>query len=293
MHRKEFIRIMALLPFTHTAMKLNELDRITGPVSKTEKMPVLFVGHGSPMIAVEENEFVSGFRKIASQIPTPKAILMVSAHWETAGTRVTAMENPPTIHDFGGFPKELYEVQYPAPGNPTLAKETSTLIKSTDVLLDEKWGLDHGTWTVIRHMYPKANVPIIQLSIDYHKSPKEHYEMAKELSGLRKKGVLIVGSGNVIHNLRMIDWNKLNENYGYDWAVEANQKIKEFLLKGDHNNLINFATQGREFQLSIPTSEHFIPLLYVLALQDNKDELSIFNDELVGGSLSMTSVKIG
>jgi 4,5-DOPA dioxygenase extradiol len=284
---------MALLPFTHTAMKLNELDRITGPVSKTEKMPVLFVGHGSPMIAVEENEFVSGFRKIASQIPTPKAILMVSAHWETAGTRVTSMDNPPTIHDFGGFPKELYEVQYPAPGNPTLAKETSTLIKSTDVLLDEKWGLDHGTWTVIRHMYPKANVPIIQLSIDYHKSPKEHYEMAKELSGLRKKGVLIVGSGNVIHNLRMIDWNKLNENYGYDWAAEANQKIKEFLLKGDHNNLINFAAQGREFQLSIPTSEHFIPLLYVLALQDNKDELSIFNDELVGGSLSMTSVKIG
>jgi 4,5-DOPA dioxygenase extradiol len=274
-------------------MELQKLNKITEPMGKTEKMPVLFVGHGSPMIAVEENEFVSGFRTIASQIATPKAILMVSAHWETAGTRVTAMDKPPTIHDFGGFPKELYEVQYPAPGSPALAKETSTLIKSTDVFLDEKWGLDHGTWTVVRHMYPKANVPIIQLSIDYHKSPKEHYEIAKELAGLRNKGVLIVGSGNVIHNLRMIDWNKLNENYGYDWAAEANQKIKEFLLKGDHNNLINFAAQGREFQLSIPTSEHFIPLLYVLALQDNKDELSIFNDELVGGSLSMTSVKIG
>ncbi|WP_321322048.1 4,5-DOPA dioxygenase extradiol [Labilibaculum sp.] len=269
------------------------MKTITESLMNTPKMPVLFLGHGSPMNAIEENEFVQGFRKISSEIEMPKAILVVSAHWETAGTKVTAMANPPTIHDFGGFPQKLFEVQYPALGDPELAKETQELLKSTEVHLDHKWGLDHGAWTVIRHMYPKANVPVIQLSIDFHKSPAEHYALAKELSRLREKGVLIVGSGNLIHNLQMVAWSRLNENFAFDWAHEANSKMNEYILNGDHESLINFSKQGKAFQLSIPTPEHFLPLLYTLAIQDAKDEISLFNNQLIGGSLSMTSVKIG
>lgn len=262
-------------------------------LGNTSTMPVLFLGHGSPMNAIEENEFVKGFRKVSSEIEMPKAILVVSAHWETPGTKVTAMDFPQTIHDFGGFPKALYEVQYPAPGSPALAKETQQLVKSTEVHLDDQWGLDHGAWSVIRHMYPEANVPIIQMSIDYRKSPQEHYQLAQELRALRNKGVLIVGSGNLVHNLRMVDWRRLNENYAFDWAEEASQKMSEFILNRDHENLVQFSKQGRAFQLSIPTPEHFLPLLYTLGLQDKNEEISLFNDKPLAGSLTMTSVKIG
>ncbi|SIN67115.1 4,5-DOPA-extradiol-dioxygenase [Algoriphagus halophilus] len=262
-------------------------------LGNTSTMPVLFLGHGSPMNAIEENEFVKGFRKVSSEIEMPKAILVVSAHWETPGTQVTAMDFPPTIHDFGGFPKALYEVQYPAPGSPALAKQTQQLVKSSEVHLDDQWGLDHGAWSVIRHMYPEANVPIIQMSIDYRKSPQEHYQIAQELRALRNKGVLIVGSGNLVHNLRMVDWRRLNENYAFDWAEEASQKMSEFILNRDHENLIQFSKQGRAFQLSIPTPEHFLPLLYTLGLQDKNEEISLFNDKPLAGSLTMTSVKIG
>ncbi len=200
-------------------MKLNELNKITEPFNSTEKMPVLFLGHGSPMNAIEENEFVQGFRKIGKEIPKPNAVLVVSAHWETKGTFVTAMEKPQTIHDFGGFPKELYEVQYPAPGSPELAKQTKSIIKKTEVGLDLNWGLDHGAWSVVKHLYPDADVPVIELSLDYTQSPHYHYELAREHGSLRKKGVLIIGSGNMVHNLRMVDWTRLNEvNYSYDWA---------------------------------------------------------------------------
>ena len=206
---------------------------------------------------------------------------------------VTAMDNPPTIHDFGGFPRELFEVQYPAPGSPQLAKETKELIQTTDVHLDDKWGLDHGAWSVIKHMYPDANVPVIQLSLDYTKGPKFHYELAQELSRLREKGVLIVGSGNMVHNLRMVAWNKLNEAYAFDWALEASQKMHNFILDGNHEALINYQQHGRAFELSIPTPEHYLPLLYSLALQDKQDDIHLFNDQPIAGSLSMTSVKIG
>ena len=256
-------------------------------------MPVLFLGHGSPMNAIEKNEFVKGFREVSAEIEKPKAILVVSAHWETQGTRVTAMKQPATIHDFGGFPRALYEVQYPAPGNPELARDIKDKVKTTTVQLDDRWGLDHGAWTVIRHMYPNADIPVIQLSIDYNKSPQEHYELARELTQLREKGILIVGSGNLIHNLGMVDWNRLNDNYGYDWALEANDKMKQLIREGNHQELIHYKKLGEAFRLAIPTPEHYLPLLYTLALQDNKDELSIFNDEPVGGSLSMTSVKVG
>lgn len=274
-------------------MALNALNKIARSLENTLKMPVLFLGHGSPMNAIEENEFVQGFRNIAAEIEKPRAIVVISAHWETQGTRVTAMEHPPTIHDFGGFPEELYEVQYPAPGMPELAMEVKQMTHSTPVHPDNKWGLDHGAWSVIRHMYPKADVPVIQLSLDYYKTPREHYALAKELKKLREKGILIVGSGNIVHNLRMVEWNKLNENFGFDWAIEANNKMKELIISGNHQELINYSKLGPAFSLAVPTPEHYLPLLYALALQEEKDEVRIFNDEPVGGSLTMTSVKIG
>ena len=274
-------------------MKLKELNKISETFSNTTKMPVLFLGHGSPMNAIEENEFVQGFRNIAKDIPKPNAILCISAHWETKGTLVTAMENPRTIHDFGGFPKELFEVQYPAAGSPDLAKETQSLISTAEVGLDDKWGLDHGAWSVIKHLYPEADVPVIQMSLDYRQSPQYHYELAQQINSLRHKGVLIIGSGNIVHNLRMVDWQRLDETYGFDWAIEANEQMKKFILDGNHQQLINFRAQGKAFDLAIPTAEHYLPLLYTLALQEKSDDLKLFNDKAVAGSLTMTSLKIG
>jgi 4,5-DOPA dioxygenase extradiol len=273
MDRKTFLKSLAVLPLTAAAMKLDVLNKLTEPMSKTAKMPVLFLGHGSPMNAIEENEFVTGFRNIAKEIPKPNAILCVSAHWETKGTFVTAMQNPPTIHDFGGFPKELFAVQYPAPGSPDLAKETKALITKTEVALDDKWGLDHGAWSVIKHLYPNANIPVIQMSIDYSQTPQYHYELAQQIKSLREKGVLIIGSGNMVHNLGMVEWKRLNETFGYDWALEANEKMKKFILDGNHKELINFRSQGKAFDLAIPTPEHYLPLLYSLALKDDKDNV--------------------
>lgn len=293
MERKTFLKSLAILPLTAAAMKLDVLHKLTQPMSNTAKMPVLFLGHGSPMNAIEENEFVTGFRNIAKEIPKPNAILCISAHWETKGTFVTAMQNPPTIHDFGGFPKELFAVQYPAPGSPDLAKQTQSLITTTEVGLDDKWGLDHGAWSVIKHLYPNADIPVIQMSIDYSQPAQYHYDLARQIKSLREKGVLVIGSGNMVHNLRMVAWNKLNENFGFDWAIEANEKMKQFILSGDHQQLINFRSHGKVFDLAIPTPEHYLPLLYSLALKDDKDPVSLFNDNAVAGSLTMTSVKIG
>ncbi len=273
-------------------MKLEVLNKLTEPMSKTAKMPVLFLGHGSPMNAIEENEFVSTFRKLGQELTRPNAILCISAHWETNGTYVTAMQNPKTIHDFGGFPKALFEVHYPAPGSPELAKETKDIISKTEVKFDDKWGLDHGAWSVIKHLYPNADIPVIQMSIDYTKPAKYHYELAKEIKSLRHKGVLIIGSGNMVHNLRKVVWNKLNEDFAFDWAIEANEKMKSNILSGNHENLINFKSQGKAFDLAIPTPEHYMPLLYTLALKEENESIELFNDKHVGGSLTMTSVKI-
>ena len=294
MNRKQFLKIMATIPLTGAAIKLGSLEQASKGFSDTEKMPVLFLGHGSPMNAIEENEFVSGFRKVGSEISRPNAVLCISAHWETQGTYVTAMEMPRTIHDFGGFPKALFEVQYPAPGSPELAKETQNLVQKTAVGLDEKWGLDHGAWSVIKHLYPDADVPVIQMSLDYRQTAQWHYELAKELAALRRKGVLIVGSGNMVHNLGMVAWDRLNESgFGYDWAIEANEKMKGNIRSGDHAPLINFRSQGKAFDLAIPTPEHYLPLLYTLALQEKGEEVFLFNDQAVAGALTMTSVKVG
>jgi 4,5-DOPA dioxygenase extradiol len=204
------------------------------------------------------------------------------------------MEKPMTIHDFGGFPKALFDVQYPAPGSPGLARETQTLITKTNIGLDEKWGLDHGAWSVIKHLYPDADVPVIQMSLDYAQGPQYHYELAKELSALRNKGVLIIGSGNMVHNLRLVAWDKLNtDGFGYDWALEAQAKMNEYILNDGHRELINFKSKGRAFDLAIPSPDHFLPLLYTLALKEDNEQISLFNDKAIGGSLSMTSVVIG
>ncbi len=274
-------------------MKLNELNTMAASFAATEQMPVLFMGHGSPMNAIEENEFVAGFRNAGKGIPKPNAVLCISAHWETRGTFITAMEKPRTIHDFGGFPQALFDVQYPAPGSPQIAKETKETIKKTVVGLDEKWGLDHGCWSVVKHLYPNADVPVIQMSIDYTQTPQYHYELAKELASLRKKGVLIIGSGNMVHNLGMVAWDKLNTvDYAYDWAAEASAKMKKYILTNDHQQLINFKSQGKAFDLAIPTPEHYLPLLYTLALKGENEKVSLFNDKAVAGSLTMTSLKI-
>ncbi len=275
-------------------MSDNTLRNLASFGEHTEKMPVLFVGHGSPMYAIEENEFVSEWRKLGASMPRPKAILCISAHWETKGTLVTAASQPPTIHDFGGFPRELYAVQYPAPGSPELAQQTKEIIKSTSVGLDESWGFDHGAWSVIRNIYPEADIPIIEMSLDYTKPPKFHYELAQELSILRSKGVLIIGSGNIVHNLRLAAWDKMNEpEFGFDWAIHANDQIKLHILNHQHRSLIDYAALGREVSMAIPSPDHYLPLLYALALQGENEKLNFFNDKAVMGSLTMTSLKIG
>ena len=293
MDRSQFVKLMALSSFIPITMKLDQLHKMTSKLSNTSKMPVLFLGHGSPMNAIEDNDFVRTFKKLGTELQRPNAILCISAHWETKGTFVTAMQNPKTIHDFGGFPKELFDVQYPAPGSPELALETQKIIQKTEVGLDDKWGLDHGAWSVIKHLYPNADIPVIQMSIDYSQPASYHYELAKELSSLRQKGVLIIGSGNMVHNLRLVAWNKLNEQFAFDWALEANEKMKTYILNGDHQKLIDFRSQGKAFDLAIPTPEHYLPLIYALALKDEKEEITLFNDQSLAGSLSMTSVKIG
>lgn len=267
---------------------------MTSNFSSTERMPVLFIGHGSPMNAIEENEFAIGWRNMGKTLPKPNAVLCISAHWETRGTLITAMKDPITIHDFGGFPKALFEVQYPAPGSPELAKETKDLIKKIEVRLDDKWGLDHGAWSVMRRLFPDADVPVIEMSLDYYQTPSFHFELAKELSSLRNKGVMIIGSGNMVHNLGMVAWDRLNDSeYGYDWALEAREKMKGFILNGDFKSLVNYESQGKAFHLAIPTPEHYLPLLYALALKEEDEKVTLFNDKAIAGSLAMTSLKIG
>lgn len=272
---------------------MQTLKKYTDSFKVREKLqPVFFIGHGSPMNGIEQNVFSKKWQEIGKNIDLPCAVLVISAHWLTKGTHVTAMSEPKTIHDFGGFPQELFDVQYPAPGSPFLAEETTRLITSTNVGLDHDWGLDHGTWTVVRHMFPDANIPVLQLSIDYHKPAQYHYNLAKELYNLRKRGVLIIGSGNMIHNLRMVDWKRLSEpGFGYDWAQTLNETFKKKILSKSHQDLIDYEKFGTAAQYAIPTPDHYYPMLYALALMSDKDDISIFNDEYVGGSLTMTSFR--
>ena len=260
-------------------------------VSVKKIMPALFIGHGSPMNAIENNCYTAGFEQIAKGLPTPKAILCISAHWETRGTYVTAMDRPQTIHDFGGFPEPLYQFRYPAPGSPALAERVREMIKSTSVEFNYDWGFDHGCWVVMKFLYPEANVPIVELSIDYTQPTAYDYALAKELAALRSEGVMIIASGNIVHNLRKIDWPHLEDaGFGYDWAVEFNEKIKKLILDGNHQQIIDIEKTDENYRSAVPSPDHFLPLLYILAIQTQDDKLSFFNDSLVGGSLSMTSL---
>jgi 4,5-DOPA dioxygenase extradiol len=272
----------------NTLRKLNDFSNRL--ITQETKTPLLFVGHGSPMNAIEDNSFSKTWRSIGANLAKPAAILCVSAHWETHGTFVTAVEHPKTIHDFSGFPNELFSVEYPAPGYPALASETKKIVSKTNIELDQSWGLDHGTWSVLKHIYPNADVPIVQLSINHNQPPQWHYDLAKELSSLRNKGIMIVGSGNMIHNLRMIDWH--NPNGGYAWAEEINEKFKTLIMENNHKALINYSGLGKEAQLAIPTPEHYIPLLYILGLKEENESIKFFNDSTTMGSLSMTSLQI-
>jgi 4,5-DOPA dioxygenase extradiol len=291
MKRKEFIRTLATGIAGMTT--LSSFSKFTDGLKEQESlMPIFFVGHGSPMNAIEDNEFSRRWKQMGKEIPEPKAVLVVSAHWFIPGTQITAMEFPKTIHDFGGFPQQLFDVNYPAPGSPALAKETASMIHSTTVGLDHDWGLDHGAWMIVCNMYPDAKIPVLQLSIDYTKDAQYHYNLAKELVSLRKKGVLIIGSGNMVHNLRMMDWEKINGG-GFDWAVEYNEKFKNLIANDRHSDLINYKQLGKDVLLAIPTPDHYLPLMYVLALKGKNEIASFFNDKAVGGSITMTSVRFG
>jgi 4,5-DOPA dioxygenase extradiol len=264
------------------------LQVFLGGHMSSSSMPVIFVGHGSPMNAIEENQFSQEWEVLGKKLPQPKAIVCVSAHWETVGTQVTAMQNPRTIHDFGGFPRELFEMQYSAPGNPALAATIADAIKSPLILPDEKWGLDHGTWSVLCRMYPDAKIPVIQFSLDHTRDGEYHYNLGQQLSFLRDQGVLIIGSGNMVHNLRMINWN----GNAFDWAIEFDEKAKGWLKDGNHEPLIHYQKQGQSAALAINSAEHFLPLLYVLGAQRKGEQVKFFNESVFAGSISMRGLVI-
>jgi len=253
------------------------------------QMPVLFLGHGSPMNAIEDNEFSLAWQEAAREIPQPKAILCISAHWETQGSQVTAMEAPRTIHDFYGFPRPLFEKQYPAPGSPDLADRIIKLVSQPAVLPDHSWGLDHGTWSVLCRMYPEAPLPVVQLSLDRSHENARHYQLGRELRQLRQEGVLIIGSGNIVHNLRMMVW----EDTAFDWAVDFDSKVKQWILEGDHEAIIHYEKYGKAAMLSVNSAEHYLPLLYILGLKEQNEPVHFFADKLWGGSLSMRCVRFG
>lgn len=255
--------------------------------------PVLFVGHGSPMNAVEENEFTTQWKELGRQLPTPDAIVCISAHWLTSGSCVTLSRHPRTIHDFGGFPESLHSVKYEAPGNPELAKEIIDTVKTAEIISDLEWGYDHGCWSILTHMFPEANIPVIQFSLNDTLPEKKHFELAKQLAFLRNKKVLILCSGNIIHNLRLLDWSKKDdEEFGYDWANAVSSLMKKLIISDKVDDLCNYLKLGPDVQRAIPTPDHFWPLLYALALKRPEETVRFFNDKLVMGSLSMTSFMI-
>lgn len=255
------------------------------------KQPLIFIGHGNPMYAIQDNPFTPSWERLGERLPKPKAILIISAHWLTRGTWLTAMEQPPTIHDFGGFPQELFDQQYPAPGSPQLADTVRDLLAPIQVTLEEnEWGFDHGTWTVLKYLYPQADIPVVQLSLDATLSSLEHYQLAKRLSALREQGVLIIASGNVVHNLRTADFSSRSI---FPWAERFNDYFKEHLLSRNHQALIDPFTTNEDARLSNPSLEHYWPALYILGLQEDDDAIEIITDGIDLASISMLSFKIG
>lgn len=290
MKRRSFVKSLSALALTPVIMRINKLGQLNESLPNTETMPLLFVGHGNPMNAITDNNFTQGWEQITQKVTPPSAILCISAHWETNGSYVTMMDKPRTIHDFGGFPQALFDVEYPAPGAPKFGKHLQASVTKTEVKSDHNWGLDHGTWSILNKMYPKADIPVFQMSLDYTKPPRYHYELAAELASLRKKGVLILGSGNIVHNLR---YARLGDHaQPYDWAIEFDELSKTLISNGDHSQLINYEKLGTAAKLSIPTPEHYLPLLYILGLQEENESPTFFNEELAFASGSMRSLII-
>lgn len=289
MNRKSFLKLTAALPLAFAAMKLKDFGQLANTLEPGDRMPVLFIGHGNPMNAITDNQWHKSWVELGQKLPPPKAILSVSAHWLTRGTHVSMNEHPETIHDFGGFPDELFQQQYPAPGAVDYAKMVVEGVTSTPVHESYDWGLDHGTWSVLKPMFPEAQIPVFQMSIDYYKPPQYHYDLARELSFLRSKGVLIIGSGNVVHNLRAIAPNGASP----DWALEFDAFVKEKIENQDHQSLVNYQHAGQLARMAHPTNDHYLPLMYVLGLQDKTDNLQFFNETFDLGSISMRSVILG
>jgi 4,5-DOPA dioxygenase extradiol len=292
MDRKTFLQSLLFMPVLGSSMKLNELEKLTSELENTERMPVLFIGHGNPMYAITDNPYRTSWMELGKRLSPPKAILCISAHWLTRGTAVTMTDKPKTIHDFGGFPDELFKVQYPAPGAAAFAKMAIEEVKSVKVHEDFEWGLDHGAWSVLRNMYPQANVPVFQMSLDYTKPASYHYELAKELSKLRNKGVLIVASGNVVHNLGAIKWGEQNPK-PYDWAIEFDTMVKKSVEDNNFQALVDYQKMGNVASMAHPSNDHYLPLLYAMGLRDPKEKFSFFNDSFDMGSLSMRSMIFG
>lgn len=292
MNRKHFLQMMSVFPVAYGLSSIGKWydDAMEGP--NTDLMPLLFLGHGSPMNGIEDNPYSRKWKELGEKLPRPRMVLVVSAHWLTRGTYVTAMENPRTIYDFGGFPEALYKVKYPAPGSPEMAREVADAMGSVQTGMDHDWGLDHGTWTIVRHMYPEANIPVLQLSIDYHKDAQWHYKLAADLQKLRKKGVLIIGSGNIVHNLSRIRFDGAT-NFAYDWAIQANDEMKNFVMDGNHQALIDYEKRGSAWQLAIPSPDHYYPLIYMLGVAAKGERVQVFNDVAALGSITMTSFQFG
>jgi 4,5-DOPA dioxygenase extradiol len=258
-----------------------------------QTLPAIFFGHGNPMNAISRNNYTEAWKSIGEGLPTPRAILCISAHWYIPNTAVTSNVRPRTIHDFGGFPRDLYQVQYPANGEPELAQRLERMLAPVNVALDDSWGLDHGTWAVLRHVYPKADIPVVQLSIDETQPAKFHYEVGKAIAGLREDGVLIVGSGNVVHNLHTYAWGHHTQE-PFDWAVSFENTLRRALLTGDHGSVIDYEhSLGDEAVLAAPTPDHFLPLLYVIGTRAASDEVSFPVEGVDGGSISMLAVRVG
>lgn len=292
MNRSRFLKTLGLLPIIPSAMKLNELGRLAESFNPSSKMPVWFIGHGNPMNALFDNAFTKSLNQMGKSLKEkPNAILVISAHWLTKGTFVSVSPHPETIYDFGGFPEALYHVKYPASGSPEYAKETKRIITSTSVKEDENWGLDHGAWTILKHLFPNADIPVFQLSIDFYQSPQKHFLLGQELKSLREKGVLIVGSGNIVHNLGIVDFSDAAKPM--DWAVEFDEIVKAKINARLFNDLINYPNLGKTAAIAVPSNDHYLPMLYSLGLADNNEGIKFTFEEIQNGSISMRCFQVG
>lgn len=291
MQRREALKLLGLGAAASVAMNLPDLRKFADDLPASEIQPALFIGHGSPMNAIYDNDFTKTLTSIGTSLTKPKAILVVSAHWLTRGTFVATSEKPETIYDFGGFPPEMYSIVYPAKGSPESAKLLQGEVKKTIVAADAEMGMDHGAWTILKHIYPDASVPVFEMSIDFYQSPRWHYELAQELKALRKKGILIIGSGNITHNLRRANFSDTTKID--DWAIEFDEAIKSKILTRDHNAIIDYNSLGKSAAIAVPTNDHFLPLLYTLGLQESNEEPSFLFEGFQNANISMRCVRIG